>query len=175
MSKNIEAATLEELYAQNTDGFLPILVEIQDDNIIWQTKDAYDEDGYLRLVSGNIPVMFEGKKYRPAVFVFEPPSEDGKKVGNTNITISAVDRKVVEIIEQIETKPNVRIVAAYCKTNDEEIIFSKIYHYNFTMGSVQWDGVTAKWQLTFDTAMEQNAPVDLATEARCPAAYEQND
>lgn len=175
MPKNIEASTLEELFAQNTDGCLPILVEIQDDNIIWQTKDAYDEDGYLRLVSGNIPVMYEGKRYRPSVFTFEQPSEDGKKVGNTNISICAVDKRIIEIIEQIETRPKVEIVAAYCKASDEEIIFTKLYHYRFTMGQVQWDGITAKWSLTFDTAMEQNAPVDLATEARCPAAYEQSN
>ena len=42
------------------------------------------------------------------------------------------------------------------------------------MGSVQWDGVTAKWNLMFDSAMNQNMPVDLATESRCPAAYEDN-
>ena len=174
MPKNIEAATLEDLFSKDLQGYLPILVDIEDDGIIWETKDAYDEDGHLRLVSGNVPIMYEGKKFRPAVFTFEQPQEDGTKVGNTSITISAIDKRVVEIIEQIENPPIVNVVAAYAKINEEEVAFSKIYHYRFQMGSVQWDGVTAKWNLMFDSAMNQNMPVDLATESRCPAAYEDN-
>ena len=174
MPHNIEAATSEELFKQDTDGCIPLLVDITDDNIIWNSPDSLDENGHLRLVYGNIPMIYEGKKYRPANFSFEPPSEDGVKVGSASVTISAIDQRVTEIIETIESSPHLTVIAAYSKMGDEEFVFSKLYHYEFTMGSVQWDGITAKWNLTYDSAMEQNCPVDMATEARCPAAYDQN-
>ena len=116
--------------------------------------------------------MYEGKKYIPCYFSFEVPSEDGQKVGDTSITISAIDQRIIEIIRSIKSKPTATVIAAFAKINDTKIMFSKLYHYRFDMSNANWDGITAKWNLTFDPMMKQNVPVDKATAQRCPAAYD---
>lgn len=173
-NKNIESTTLEELFSQDTDGCIPVLMDIQHDSIVWSDNSQEQENGHLRIVNNSIPVYFEGKKYSPAYFSFELPSEDGKTIGNSTVTISAIDQRVIEVIRSITENPKAVITAAFSKISDTEIIFSKLYRYEFEMGSVTWDGVSAKWGLTFDPAMGRNIPADLASKARCPAAYEQN-
>lgn len=170
--RNIESITLQELFAQDTDGNIPILLDIQSDEIFWE--DQAQENGHLRVVNNNVAVMFEGKKYLPAFFSFDQPSEDGTKVGDTSITISAIDQRVIEIIRSITQKPIAVIDALFTRIDDAKIMFSKLYHYRFQMSDVTWDGVSAKWKLTFDPAMALNVPVDEAIETRVPAAYEQN-
>lgn len=175
MVTNIDSMTLEELFAQDTDASIPILLTIHHEEIIWADKTYEQEDCYLRLINTNIPVIFEGKKYLPAHFSFELPSQDGKKVGDTKITISAIDQRVIEIIRSINSNPTAEISAVFQKINDSEIIFKKLYHYKFEMQSVDWNGISAQWKLIFDPAMNVNIPADLATAQRCPAAYEQSN
>lgn len=180
--KNIESTTLEELFSEDISGNIPILLDIVHEDIFWgEGHDDTEENdligqtnGHLRLINNNIPVIYEKKKYLPSKFTFEQPQEDGHKVGNTSITISAIDQRIIEIIRSIESKPRAMVIAAFQKLDNTKIVFSKIYHYTFEMSNANWDGVTAKWDLTFDPAMSRNIPVDKATATRCPSAYEQN-
>lgn len=168
MEKNIETVTVEELLSRDTGGSIPILVDIEHSDIVWNDGSSDQEDGHLRLINANYTVKYDGHTYRPSVFTFTLPSEDGKKVGSTTITISAIDQRVIEVIRSVETKPTATIVAFFSK-EDSTITFSKIYNYVFEMDSVSWDGVSAKWSLVFDPVMNKNIPRDLATAARCPA------
>jgi hypothetical protein len=107
-----------------------------------------------------------------SVFTFSPPQEDGKKVGNANITISAIDKRIIEIIRSVSSKPVATIEAFFVK-NDNEVSFSRLFNYEFEMTSVSWDGVSAKWNLVFDPVSILNIPRDLATQARCPAVVKE--
>ena len=171
--KNIESTTLEELFSQDTDGHIPILLDIEHEDVCCDERsNGEQEDGHLRLINNSVPGRYEGKKYIPCYFSFEVPSEDGQKVGDTSITISAIDQRIIEIIRSIKSKPTATVIAAFAKINDTKIMFSKLYHYRFEMSNANWDGITAKWNLTFDPMMKQNVPVDKATAQRCPAAYD---
>lgn len=175
--KNIEAITLEELFKQDSPTSINILVKIKHPDIIWKdgTEGGQQKNGQLCLINGTIPVMYKGEKYYPSCFSFEQPTEDGTKIGNTNITVSAIDQRIVEIIRSIKSNPIAEIVAVFnfVDTEHTKVRFSQLYNYEFEMSNAQWDGVTAKWNLTFDPAMQQNIPMDKAVESRCPSAYEQ--
>ena len=172
MEKKIESITIEELMRPNTDGSIPVLIDVQHKDISWAENTANyageQENGHLRLINANYPVRYNGHKYMPSVFSFTMPSEDGVKVSSTTITISAVDRRVIEIIRSVKTKPRAIIEAFFVK-DDNIVTFSKLYKYEFEMSSVSWDGISAKWNLEFDPVMQLNIPRDLATSARCPA------
>lgn len=181
MEKVFETATIEELLGQNTDGSIPVLIDIQHDDITWSenTSDytGDQENGHLRLINANFPVMYKGDsgtahRYMPSVFKFTLPSENGKEVGSTSITISAIDQRVIEVIRSVSTKPKA-VIEAFFMRSDDTIMFSRLYRYEFEMNSVSWDGVSAKWNLVFDPAMQLNVPRDLATQARCPAVVQQ--
>ena len=59
--------------------------------------------------------------------------------------------------------------AFYTRLTDTQIVFSKLYYYEFQMDSATWDGITAKWNLVFDSAAQLNVPRVLATVNRCPS------
>ena len=116
--RTIETVTLEELFAEQTNGVLPILADIQHDGIIWTDGSTEQENGHLRLINDTVPVRYNGYKYMPAYFEFTQPQEDGKKVGSTNITVSAIDQRSQEIIRSInDTRPTLVIETFYCKMN----------------------------------------------------------
>lgn len=168
MPKNIESITMSELFDRASDGNIPILVDIQHGNIMWE-DNIEQENGHLRLVNNNAKVKYQGKTYYPAYFSFITPSEDGQKVGNTSVTISAIDQRIIEVIRSIKSAPKCVFEAFYTRLTDTQIVFSKLYYYEFQMDSATWDGITAKWNLVFDSAAQLNVPRVLATVNRCPS------
>lgn len=168
--RKIEVMTAEELLRPATSGSFPILVDIQHPEIVWKDESGDQEDGHLRLINANYPVKYSGHYYLPCVFKFTMPSEDGKKVGSTDITISAIDKRIIEIVRSVASKPKAVIEAFFTK-KDSQIYFSRLYKYEFEMCGCTWDGVSAKWSLVFDPAMQLNVPRDLATMTRCPGDF----
>lgn len=170
--KNIATVTLEELFQESIDASIPVLVDIQHESIVWQDNDE-QENGHLRLINDTVPVRYKGadnepKMYYPSVFSFTPPSEDGKSVGNTKVSISCIDQRVIQVIRGVDTKVKASFVAFFAK-QEQVYKFQKLYHYDFEMNGVSWDGITASWNLVFDPAMQLNVPRDLGTAARFPS------
>lgn len=172
--KHIESVALKELFEQDTSGNIPILLDIEHDEIRWGENDLEQEDKHLRIINNTLPVKYDNKRYLPSYFSFEAPQEDGQKVGSASITISAIDQRIIEIIRSISSKPKATVIAAFNQVAENKIVFSKLYNYTFEMSNCTWDGISAKWNLTFDPAMQRNVPVDKANSIRCPAAYAQN-
>lgn len=167
--RNIESTTLEELFSSSTAGSLPILIDIRHDALKWKDSSLEQEDRHMRLINAPTAVRYNGHKYLPAVFGYTMPTEDGTKVGNSTITISAIDQRVVELIRSIRTPPVAVIEAFFTKPTEDSFAFSRLYHYEFEMRDVTWDATTAKWILVFDPVMQINVPKDLATRSRVPA------
>lgn len=174
--KETETWTIKELFSQSSGGTIPILIDIQHEKIVWQDGSTEQENGHLRLINDTVPVRYNGHKYMPARFDFKLPSEDGKKVGNTSVGISAIDQRIIEVIRSIGDKPPKAIFEAFFAKRgtgaDLSFIFSKIYQYEFSMISANWNDVTAQWDLVFDDVMNYNVPKDLGTQLRCPAVNE---
>lgn len=167
--KKIESITIKELFDNPSDGNIPVLLDIQHEGIVWTDNSNEQENGHLRLINNNVQVVYQGKTYLPAAFSFTLPEEDGKKVGDTSISITAIDQRIINLIRSINSKPRCTFDAFYTKYNETQLMFQKLYHYNFEMDSVTWDGITAKWKLIFDPAMKLKIPVDVATINRCPS------
>ena len=167
--KKIDSITIKELFEENQSATLPILLDIQHDLIRWEDESLGQEQGHLRLINSNVAVKFGGWKYMPAFFQFTQPQEESNKIGQTSITISALDRRIIRIIRSITTAPKAVIDALYAKISENEFAFSRRCRYEFAMSSVSWDSTTAKWTLIFDKTMQNNIPRDLATAPRVPA------
>lgn len=169
----IESITLEELFKNEQPGSVPILMDIQHDRFIWQDGNPYNqENGHFRVINDTRGVKFNGKTYVPMSFSFEAPSEDGKTTGSASVTISAVDRRIIEIIEKIDTPPECEIEAYFEKIDENRVKFTRLFGYKLKMGSVVFDKLTARWNLVFSSLLQLNIPRDVGTEIRCPAAKE---
>lgn len=171
--KSINSIALKELFSESTSGNIPLLAEIRHEHIKWKDNSQEQDDGYFRIINDTAPVRYKGKRYMPAFFSFSIPSEDGKKIGNTTITISAIDQRIIEIIRSINSKPPVLVINAVFvrKTIDDKMAyeFHELGEYRFLMTNVRWSETTAQWDLVFDSTMQINVPIDKGTEFRNPA------
>lgn len=174
----LSVVTLEELWKQDTDGYLPILMEIYNPDIVWgeEEKQAYgQEDCYLRLISDQSKVVYKGNTYLPCNFTFSAPELDGKKVGGASVTISALDSRVRKLVRSIKVSSTVRIVSVFAKSekaNTGKFVyqFAELDSRPFTMNSASSTRTTATFNLSFGKNMTQNVPYDMATPDRVPAA-----
>lgn len=171
--KTVEVATIEELFSSSTDGSIPVLLDIEHQDIIWQDADLEQDNGHLRLINAPYSVRYEGKKYLPSYFEFSMPSEDGKTISSTSVTISAIDQRIISVIRSVNDKPTVTFHAFFTK-KDNLITFSKLFKYKFQMDSVSWNGISAKWNLIFDPTMQLQVPRDVGTSLRCPGVAERS-
>lgn len=171
--KNINSVTLKELFNEDTSGVFPLLADIQHDNIIWHDDSMEQEDGHFRIINDNAAVKYKGQRFIPCNFSFTFPSEDGKKIGNTTITVSAIDQRIIEIVRSINNIPPVLVIkSVYVRRTIEDKIayeFHDLAEYRFKMNNCRWSESTAQWDLVFDSSMQINVPIDMGTEFRNPA------
>lgn len=174
----VDVVTMTELWKQDIDGYLPILMEIYNPDISWtlEEQQAYNqENSYIRFVADQSRVVYKGKTYLPCVFDFNPPEIDGKKVGAASVSISALDSRVKRLLRSIKIPSEVRIVSLFAKVEKNNSSGKFIYKFSelnskpFKMESASSTKTTATFNLTFGKNFAQNVPYDVATPDRVPA------
>lgn len=174
----VDVITMTELWKQDIDGYLPVLMEIYNPDISWtpEEKTAYgQEDSYIRFIADESRVIYKGKTYLPCAFDFTPPEIDGKKVGVASVSISALDSRVKRLLRTIKIPSTATIVSVFCKTERDQGSGNFIYQFSelntrpFKMSSASSNKTTATFNLSFGKDMTQNIPYDVATPDRVPA------
>lgn len=176
----INVVTLKELWNQNTDGYLPVLMEIYNPDIAWtaEEKEIYKQDnGYLRIIADQSKVVYKGKTWLPCSFDFTAPESDGKKIGSASITISALDARVRKLLRTIKLTSELKLIASFNKVekNTSGQFVYKFYELNsmtLQMKAATSNKSTATFSLVFSDALSQNVPYDIATQDRTPAVYD---
>lgn len=173
----LNVVTMTDLWKQNVDGYLPVLMEIYNPDITWsaEEKSAYgQEDSYIRLIADVNRVVYKGKTYLPCAFDYTPPELDGKKVSGASLSISALDSRVKKLLRMIKLPSEVSIVSMFCKMEKDGSTGNFIYRYTelnskpFVMNSAGSNKTTATFNLTFSKDMTRAIPFDVATVDRTP-------
>lgn len=165
ITKKIDTLTLEEIWAQETDGHIPVLLEIYNPFILWgDNNDGTQEDCYLRVINDSNTIIFKGKKYIPCALSFKAPQEDGTKIGPATITISALDSRIQQMLEQIRNVSDVNVTAAFVKLkteNGKEIMkFRELSKWTFQMETANANRSTATFNLVANNVSNLNVPRD---------------
>jgi hypothetical protein len=166
--KTIQSVALEEIWKQNSDGYMPVLLEIYNPDIKWNDKSLAQEDMYLRVIDDSNPVVYKGKKYLSCRFEYTPPEEDGKKLGQASINISAIDSRVTQMLRSIELQCEVKVVAAFAK-NGNVYKFLPIDYLTAKMPTATYDRITATLSLINKDVLSLNVPRDIATKNTLPS------
>ena len=165
--KNIQIVAMEELWKQNTDGHIPVLLEIFNPDIKWNDGSLEQDNMYLRVIDDSNPVVYKTKKYLPAKFEFTPPEENGKTVGQASITISAIDSRVVQMLRSIELQCKVSVIAMFAKRVSQQgnvtYQFLPIDNLKSKLPSASYNKVTAQLNLVYKDVLKLNVPRDKAT------------
>jgi len=171
----LDVITINDLWQKHIDGYLPVLMEIYNPDIIWtqEEKTAYgQEDSYLRVIADDNRVVYKSKTYLPCAFTYSPPELDGKKIGTASISISALDSRVKKMLRTISLPSEATIVSMFAKATREN--GNVIYKYReisskpFRMNTANSTKATATFNLSFGKNLIQNVPYDIATQDRVP-------
>ena len=171
--KNIQTIAMEELWKQNTNGYIPVLLEIYNPDIKWEDNSLEQENMYLRVINDSNPVIYKGKKYIPARFEFAPPEENGKSVGNAIIQLSAIDTRVVQLLRSIELQCDMTVMAFFAKVesanNGIVYKFLPLENFHSKLSSSSYSRISAQLQLSFKDVLKLNVPRDTATRNYLPS------
>ena len=172
-NRTIQTVAVEELWKQNTDGHIPVLLEVFNPDIKWNDSSMEQENMYLRVINDSNPVVYKGKRYLPAFFEFTPPEENGKTVGQASITISSIDSRVVQLLRSIELQCKVTVNAVFAKRkegNDKDVYrFYPLDNLVAQLPSASYNKVTAQLNLAFKDVLKLNVPRDKATKNQLPS------
>ncbi len=172
MKKNIDVLTMQDLWKEDRDSFLPILLEIYNPDIKWDSDEYEQEDCYLRVCSNDCKLKYKGKIWQPCAFNFTPPETDGQKIGSASISITALDARVKYLLRTIRVACTARIVAMFAKEEKDDSSGKFIYKFipldtmEFEMSNATLSNTTATFSLSFKSYLQQNVPFDLASADR---------
>lgn len=174
--ENLNVISLSGLYEKAVDGYIPVLFEIYNPDIVWTTEEQSvygQEPCYLRLIADGQNVIYKGKRYLACNFEYTPPESDGSKISNASITISALDVRVKQLLRSIKLPSEIKVVSMFAKKTLEnnKIIykFVNVDSVSLTMNTASSNKTTATFNLDFDRGMSQNVPFDIATSERVPS------
>lgn|SRR5574344_144876 len=167
--RNIQTIALEDIYKQHIGGSIPILVDIYNPDIVWKDNSLEQDAMYLRVINDTTKVKFNGKRYLPCKFDFEPPEETGTSTGNATITISNLDSRVTQMLRTCELVCEVTVVASYVKETDNKFKFIPINKYKFNLNGSSYTRVTAQLNLVNDNILNLNIPRDTANQNQLPS------
>jgi hypothetical protein len=151
----------EQLIARmETYAKFPYLIEV--------THPAFDTPLYF--ANSDKDIDYNGETYKAAYFTIDPPDKDNSKIGDGQVTISAVDQFWIEKIRSTQIAAKIKFLAVI--VYDDGIIsgIESIEEMAFTLRAVNWNENTITWNLVFDDTMSIMVPCDKATALKCPGA-----
>lgn len=179
MERNINNIALEELFSQNSDGFLPVLVEIYNPDLAWNDNSTEQDDTYLRIINDVTKVKYKGKTYLPCRFDYNPPEQNGKSMSDASISVSSLDSRIPQMLGECRIPCEVNICAAFAKqeysvdedgqVTDSKYIFVPLSKWKFQAKSATCNATTAVLTLSGDNFDTTNFPRNLAIQNQFPS------
>lgn len=134
-----------------------------------------DLDTPMYLCDNNDKIVYKGIEYLPYFFEFERPEQTDDTDGSATLTISSVDRQIINIIRSAPAtiRPQVEIVAVWVDTDENgDPIFSEIEGYVFEIAGAQMNARSAICTLGLDTLILYDFPHDVFSSANCFGAVQ---
>jgi hypothetical protein len=125
-------------------------------------------DDPLCFANADEDIIYTGITYKAACFTIDPPDKDGGKIGDGQLTISAVDQFWIEKIRTTQTAARITFIAAI--QYDDGIIsgVEPLEEMEFTLRAANWNEEIITWTMVFDENMAIIVPCDRATALKCP-------
>jgi hypothetical protein len=131
-------------------------------------KIIHETFGTFRYANSNEDITYMGEVYQAAYFTLDPPDKDGSKIGDGQLTISAVDQFWIEKIRTTQIAARIKFLAMIVYEDGIIAGIEQIEEIDFTLRVVNWNEDTITWSMVFDEGMSIIIPCDKATALKCP-------
>lgn len=129
-----------------------------------------DLSDVMYICDNNESITYNNIEYLPYYFTFEPPEQTDDSDGTATLTVSSVDRQIINMIRKASAtvKPVVEIVAVWIDNDEnDEPVFSELSGYIFEIAGAQMDAKSAVLTLTVDTLCLYDFPGDEFNSSNC--------
>ena len=125
-----------------------------------------DDGDPIYLAENNEDVTSRGNIYRAAYFKLNAPKRNGEELPAANITLSNVDRS---LIEAIRTAEKIDIVRELVALSRPDVVEDGPYH--FSLNEVQYDEAIINGTLGFENILDEKFPELTYNPADTPAVF----
>jgi hypothetical protein len=160
MGRTMSRLLEQQLARTETRAKFPFLIKVE-----------YSVEGEVReplyYANSDTAIDYGGDTYLASVFQIDPPDKDGSKIGDAQITISAVDQFWINKIRgtRIPAKITFMAVIVY---DEDGINIEEIERMRFTLRGARWNETAVSWAMSFDENMKINVPPDKCTAQKVP-------
>jgi hypothetical protein len=146
-----------EIARRTTQAKFPYLIEITD-----------VEGGPFHYANSDQDIDYDNQTYLSAVFSIKPPDRDGSKIGDAQLTISAVDQQWIQKIRSTQKPAKLHFIAAIVYKEDGTLHTEKLDENSFTLRMASWNEIAITWNMVFDENMAILLPAEDCTVLTCP-------
>lgn len=147
MSRSLSAAARAALYAQETAGLFPVLLEISHPDLA-ET---------IRVVDNSVDLVYLGNTYKAYPFRFDPPDETADNKAGAKLTIDNIDRSIVLAVRSISSRAKVKAVATFY--NDQGVtVFDPLASWEFELANVTYDAFSVSGDLIYEDRLGIRIP-----------------
>jgi len=125
-----------------------------------------DDGEPVYLAENNEDIISRGNIYRAAYFNLRAPKRNGDELPAANITLSNVDRSLVEAIR---TSEKIEIIRELVAESRPDVVEDG--PYNFTLNEVQYDEAVINGTLGFENILDEKFPELTYNPADTPAVF----
>jgi hypothetical protein len=147
----------KEIARRTTQAKFPFLIEITD-----------VEDGPFRYANADQDIPYGNHTYYSAVFLINPPDRDGSKIGDAQLTISAVDQTWIQKIRSTQKPAKLHFTAVIAYKKDGTLHVEPLEENSFTLRMASWNEIAIVWNMVFDENMAIMLPAEECTALTCP-------
>jgi hypothetical protein len=151
----------QQLARRETQAKFPFLIKVG-----YSTGGEAWEDLYY--ANSDSDIDYEGNTYLASVFQIDPPDKDGSKIGDAQITISAIDQLWIHRIRGTQIPARITFMAAIVYDDSGQADIEEIERMRFTLRGAQWNELSIAWTMSFDENMKINVPPDKCTAQKVP-------
>jgi hypothetical protein len=140
----LSKALLAKLFKKRVPGMVPVLIKLKHTELMTP----------ILLTDNNQPLVYNGETYKPATFMFAFPEASTDSVGLAKLSLGSVDLHLINIIRNLTTPLQVRVVAEYYEDGN----FSNLDGLNFELINVAWDALVISGDLSFKSLLDMDFP-----------------
>jgi hypothetical protein len=147
----------KEIARRTTQAKFPFLIEI-----------THEEMGPFYYANSDEDILYDNERYLSAVFSINPPDRDGNKIGDAQLTISAVDQQWIQKIRSTQKPAKLHFIATIIYKRNGNLYIEPIDENSFTLRMASWNEIAITWNMTFDENMDIMLPAEDCTALTCP-------
>lgn len=163
MARPVSPETREAVYASQTDKIWLYLVEISSSEFtpVLGTDTLY-------FVQNNENIVHQSNTYIAVNFSVTSPIQEDGSIQDTSLTISAIDRTVVEAIRSINNAPDIKLFMV--RTDDPDTV--EVGPWDFKLRQVSYDVKSITGTLMIDSPLDRKASTITVSPFTFPSAYD---